>query len=90
MRFFLTIVVAAMTAISITLDKKQSSCDLTCDFLLTSDCDVTLSRGQSACCGNGEALHCYEDGIQGVDSCDGDSFCEMFTSGSIRDCRCGT
>jgi hypothetical protein len=88
MRSFLAVIVATMTEISATPLKRQ--CPLRCQFLESSECDITLSAGQSACCGNAQALHCFIDGTQSVDDCNNNSFCELFTSGSIKDCRCGT
>ena len=51
-------------------------------------CDITLSPGQSACCGSETALHCDYGGGLGVDECINDSTCEVFSSVSIHDCRC--
>jgi hypothetical protein len=90
MRSFLAVAVAGMTAISATLLERQCV-SLSCDFE-GSDCDITLDPGQSACCGNGQALHCFADGTQYIETCQGTTTCLLYIADgeSIRDCRCGS
>lgn len=86
MRSFLAVGVAGMTVIS-AISIKRQTCDQTCDFS-EFGCDITLSLSQSACCGAGMALHCYSDGTSAADECNNNSYCDIFSSGSINDCRC--